>query len=504
MHLSLFLTYFFVSLLFFLLLKSIYSFIWVPYRLQAQFIRQGLRGPPRRLINGNAGDARELIAKAQADPLPLGHDIVRRVIPQYYHWSKIYGKTFIYWFGTTPRLAIGESELIKEVLMNSGGAFEKLTMNPLSRQLLGNGVVNLKGEKWAQHRKIANSVLNMERVKGWVPWIVDSCEKMLERWEREGEKAREFELEVFGELQNLTSDVISKAAFGSSYEEGKLVFQLQGQQTYLVSQALRTLYIPGFRFLPTKKNIMRWKLDTKIRDSLRKLIQKNGEVSRNSGNLLDVMILANKNEAEGERIGNDEMIDECKTFHFAGKETSANLLTWTLLLLAMHPEWQRKAREEVLSVCGPLEPPSIESLNHLKTVGMILNETLRLYPPAVMLMRETCKDVKLGNFDVPAGTQIYLPMIAVHHDPDLWGEDAGEFNPLRFSDARKNLGAFFPFGLGPRACAGPNLSLVESKIALSMILRRFSFSVSPAYAHAPMFVITLYPQYGVHVLFQKI
>lgn len=84
--------------------------------------------------------------------------------------------------------------------------------------------------------------------------MVDSIEKMLERWDKEGRvHGREFEVEVFRELQNLTSDIISKAAFGSSYEEGKNVFQLQGQQTYLVSQALRTLYIPGFRYV--RKNI---------------------------------------------------------------------------------------------------------------------------------------------------------------------------------------------------------------------------------------------------------
>lgn len=84
--------------------------------------------------------------------------------------------------------------------------------------------------------------------------MVDSIEKMLERWDKEGrDHGREFEVEVFRELQNLTSDIISKAAFGSSYEEGKNVFQLQGQQTYLVSQALRTLYIPGLRYV--RKNI---------------------------------------------------------------------------------------------------------------------------------------------------------------------------------------------------------------------------------------------------------
>ncbi|RWR95694.1 cytochrome P450 734A1 [Cinnamomum micranthum f. kanehirae] len=487
----------FLLLLFSFLFKSIYTFIWRPLKLQLHFQRQGLCGPRRHLINGNAKEARELIARAQSEPLPLSHDVVGRVIPQYYHWSKQYGKTFLYWFGSTPRLAIAEPEMVKEVLVNSSGAFEKLSLNPLARQLLGNGVVNLKGDKWAHHRKIANLVLSIERVKGWVPLMVDSIEKMLERWDKEGrDHGREFEVEVFRELQNLTSDIISKAAFGSSYEEGKNVFQLQGQQTYLVSQALRTLYIPGLSLLPTKLNRKRWRLQKEIRESLLKLIQNKKEMSRDSGNLIDVMV--------SEGVDVDEIIEECKTFHFAGKETSANLLTWTILLLAMHPEWQHKAREEVLLVCGPTDPPTMDSLSLLKLVGMILNESLRLYPPAVMLMREASKDVKLGNLQIPAGTQIYLPMIAIHQDTQLWGEDGGHFNPLRFSDSRKHLGAFFPFGLGARACAGPNLSLVESKIALAMILRRFTFAVSPAYAHAPMFVITLQPQHGVHIIFQKI
>ncbi|KAL5998127.1 hypothetical protein ACLOJK_009062 [Asimina triloba] len=172
---SMILAAFFLAITFFLLFKSIYSFIWIPYKLQDHFKKQGLRGPPRHPINGNAGEARKLIAEAQSSTLPLGHGIVQRVIPRYDLWSKEYGKTFLYWFGLTPRIAVAEPNLIKEVLLNSSGAFEKLSMNPLARQLLGNGVVNLKGEKWAQHRKIVSlNPSNLDWVSSVYYWFFNT------------------------------------------------------------------------------------------------------------------------------------------------------------------------------------------------------------------------------------------------------------------------------------------------------------------------------------------
>ncbi|WKA10112.1 hypothetical protein VitviT2T_027704 [Vitis vinifera] len=225
-----------------LVFKSVHSIIWVPWRIQQHFKTQGIGGPGYRPISGNVGELQRMYAEAQSKSMGgLQHDILHRVLPYYSRWSGAYGKTFIWWVGTKPRLALADPEPIKEVFLNTGVSYDKVGFSPLTRPLFGDGLGGLNGEKWALHRRITNQAFNMERVKHG--------------------------------------------------EEEKLTVQ--------------------------------------------------------------------------------EVIDECKTFYFAGKETTGNLLTWALVLLAMHQEWQTKAREEVVQVYGHTMSPSADNLRELKIVSSL-------------------------------------------------------------------------------------------------------------------------------------
>ncbi|KAM3328952.1 hypothetical protein ACQJBY_026191 [Aegilops geniculata] len=358
----------------------------------------------------------------------------------------------------------------------------------------------------------------MATVQMLLPFIGKTVVDMAEKWVTMADPASgEVEIDVSEWFQIVTEDAITRTAFGRSYEDGKAVFKLQTQLMAFASEAFRKVFIPGYRFLPTKKNTSSWKLDKEIRKNLVTLIGQRQEATDDerlqgcAKDLLGLMINASSN---GGRRGQpvspitvNDIVEECKTFFFAGKQTTSNLLTWTTVVLAMHPEWQDRARQEVLEVCGAHDIPCREQLAKLKTLGMILNETLRLYPPAVATVRRAKSDVVLGGYHIPRDTELLIPIMAVHHDARLWGPDATQFNPARFADgvarAAKHPTAFIPFGLGARMCIGQNLALLEAKLTVAIILQRFEFRLSPKYVHAPTVLMLLHPQYGAPVIFRS-
>lgn len=142
-------------------------------------------------------------------------------------------------------------------------------------------------------------------------------------------------------------------------------------------------------------------------------------------------------------------------------------------------------------------------------VTKILNETLRLYPPVVGLLRSSCGHTKLGDIEIRPGVIVSIPIIMLHHDHENWGDDADQFNPNRFSEgvskaAKINEVPFFPFGWGPRICVGQNFAIMEAKLALSMILQNFEFKLSSNYVHAPGLGISIQPQHGASLILHQI
>ncbi|KAK8510607.1 hypothetical protein V6N12_055534 [Hibiscus sabdariffa] len=462
------------------LIKFLYNYLWTPLRIQHMMNSQGIKGPPYRFIHGNNNQVTRMKVEASTKPMSLTrHDIFPRVQPHVHSWLNTYGKNYLSWNGVQAELVISEPELVREVLKNSKKAFLKPKPTLLGSKLLGKGLVMVEGENWVKQRKLANFAFHGQSLKqNMIPEVVASVETMLERWKGQEEK----EMEVYQEFRLLTAEVISRTAFGSSYLEGEKIFTMLDKLSILVIRDIFKTRIPFISKL--------WKTaDLVESEQLQKGIQD------------CVMEIIMKREDK-------DLVDECKTFYLAGQGNVNSLLGWTVLLLSIHGDWQEKARREVFEMFGN-QNPHPEGIAKLKTMSMIMNETLRLYGPSNGLYRRVGREVQLEKLVLPANIHLVALNIALHNDPQLWGDDVHLFKPERFAQGiakatNHNAAAFFPFGLGTRSCVGMTFATTEAKIALSMILQRYTMTLSPAYVHKPVLLITYKPQHGIQVIFEAL
>nr|WEW62060.1 pregnan monooxygenase [Calotropis procera] len=487
----------------------ILNWVWFkPKKLEKYLRQQGLGGSHYRLLFGDMKETAQMVKQAYSKPINFTHDIVPRVLPFIHKTINTFGENSFIWLGTRPYVLILDPELVREVLAKSF-TYQKIPWSALSK-LLVKGLASLDTDKWSKHRRLINPAFHLDKVKVMLPAFELSCFEMLSKWEKIVPSEGSCELDVAPYLQAVTSDAISRTAFGSNYEEGRKIFEFQKELGILVIELSRSFYIPGTRFLPTKRNRKMKAIGREMQNCVLNIINKRlkamqaGETGGND--LLGILLESNLKEIQqhGSKqhgMSLEDVIEECKLFYLVGQETTSTLLVWTLILLGKHLDWQDRAREEVLQIFGA-NKPDFDGLNQLKIVTMILNEVLRLYTPGVMISRRVNEDTKLGELSLPSGMFVLMPSILLHHDPSLWGDDAKEFNPERFSEgvakATKGQPCFLPFGGGPRICIGQNFALLEAKMALALILQRFSFELSPLYTHAPyLFLTLLQPQYVV-------
>ncbi|ONK66181.1 uncharacterized protein A4U43_C06F4960 [Asparagus officinalis] len=478
-----------------------------PCRIRLAMSKQGVHGPKARFLVGNLPEIASLVAKTtSSDMESVDHDIVGRLLPHYVLWSKIYGKRFVYWYGSEPRLCLTDTDMIKEFLsskhVQSSG--KSWMQQQGTKNFIGQGVLMANGSNWFHQRHVVAPAFIGEKLKGHLGYMVECTKKtiaVLHDTIKSGAK----EVEIGEYMTRLTGDIISRTEFDTSYEKGKKIFELLTRMQSFTAKSSRYLWIPGSRFFPSKFRGEIKSLKIEVEKLLMEIIEsrKDGvEIGRSSSygkGLLGMLLAEAQKKSEGFSYSLQLVMDECKTFFFAGHETSALLLTWTVMLLATNPSWQEKARAEVREVCGD-ETPMPEQISKLNWLHRIINESLRLYPPASLLPRMAFEDIKLGDLHIPKGLSIWIPVLAIHHDEEIWGKDANEFNPERF--AAKSFAMtrnFLPFASGPRNCVGQAYAMMEAKIVLAMLLTNFKFTISKNYRHAPVNVLTLRPKYGVPV-----
>ncbi|XP_050385008.1 cytochrome P450 714C2-like isoform X2 [Argentina anserina] len=484
-----------------------------PKSIRSKLQKQGIRGPPPTFLLGTLPEMKRLQNKQQGQSTATttttdddGRDRVASVSHQWHlklfphieQWRSEYGPTFLYSTAHIQQLVTTDMELVKEFslcksLVLGNPSITSKVLGPL----LGQGLLASNGSMWEHQRKIIAPELYPE--KGMMNLIVDSTTSMLRTWDKEVHSQRGLaEIRVDNHLRNLSADVISKACFHSNYCQGEEIFSKIRKLQIVLAKGL--LGIEGLtRWFPTPGNRKIWRLEKEIESLIMKVVKQRNEGSCEK-DLLQMLLDGAKTSGNLHGLSQKKFIvDNCKTMFFAGHETTALVTSWSLLLLALHPDWQARARAEVLQLCGD-KPPDADMLRRMKVLTMVIQEVLRLYPPVFFVAREVFEPITFKNITFPKGVLLQIPIPFLHQNPDLWGSDAHKFNPERFADgiskACKSPQAYMPFGAGSRICVGQHLAMTELKVFLSMMLSNFCFSFSSAYQHSPVYNIVTEPEHG--------
>ncbi|KAL6597391.1 hypothetical protein ACP70R_046831 [Stipagrostis hirtigluma subsp. patula] len=501
------------------LFSYLYAILWLkPERLRQKLSSQGVKGPKPSFLFGNIPEMRriqQLTRSGQEHEAGTSDrftsNYVATLFPYFLHWSRVYGSIYLYSTGSIQALSITDPDMLKELANCKSLDLGKPCYLQKERgPLLGMGILTSNGDLWVHQRKVIAPEYFMDKVKGMVNLMIEAAMPMLNSWENKIEKeGGSAEIVVDEFLRNFSADVISRTSFGSSFAEGKEIFNKIRQLQMAMAKQSMFIGVPGSRFLPTKNNREIWSLGISIRNLILSIAKRHEHDSATSMNkdLLRSLVEGAKAGPFGSCTPEDFIVDNCKNIYFAGQETTSTTAAWCLMLLASHPKWQSFARAEVLDVCQG-KPLHADMLRKLKTLTMVIQETLRLYPPSAFVARGALSDIKLGRICIPKGTNIRIPIALVHHDPSVWGPNFDRFDPGRFANgiagACKPPHMYMPFGVGPRNCAGQNLAMVELKVVLSLLLSKFEFALSPSYVHCPAFRLTIEPGNGVPLILKKL
>uniref|UniRef100_A0ACD5YIK4 Uncharacterized protein n=1 Tax=Avena sativa TaxID=4498 RepID=A0ACD5YIK4_AVESA len=492
------------------------NILWLrPGKIRKRLRRQGVKGPKPTLLDGNTREMKRIRHELKPMKKQDSNNYISTLFPHLLIWRKTYGSVFLYSTGGREILHVSQPDMVKDIGHWTPSELGKPNYLKKSRKaLLGGGIFTVNGDEWVYQRKTMAPEFFMDKIKGMIQLIEDSTAPLFEAWESILDSAGgSKEIVVDEYVRNISADVISRACFGSSFAKGEEIFcRLRKLQTAVSQHDSFVGLSAPWKHLPTKSNREIQNLVEEVRLLILELAKTstNENGSEHSGTC-NGLLRAIINGAHGPGHGGtaeDFIVSNCKTMYFAGHETTAVTAIWCLMLLATHPEWQDRARVEALEVCHGRRALDADGLQRLNTLTMVIQETLRLYPPASLMMREALTDIRIGDLDVPRGTIVQVTRSMLHLDKEAWGLDADEFRPSRFVNgvaaACKPAHMYAPFGIGARTCIGQNLAMTELKVVLARLLSRFAFSPSPRYRHEPVFRLTIEPGFGMPLMVTRL
>lgn len=392
---------------------------------------------------------------------------------------------------------------IGEVLIDKAVSFGKDRTQKRMKILLGEGLITSDGEAHRRGRRIAAPAFHRRRIEGYAGQIVSLAAEMREQWKPE------VELDISVEMMRLALQVVARTLFDTEvtpeiHEINDQVNIIMDLYHFLVTlpraELLLNSPLPKMRRFRAAKKRLDEVVDGMIRSRLSEAGARSG--SSDHGDLLSMLVAARDDEGggDGHRLTSEELRDQVLTLFLAGFETVANALSWTWLLLGQNPDAEQRFHAEIDAVVGDRRP-TLEDMTRLEYTGMVLSESMRLYPPAWAMGREAIEDVSIGPYRLRKGTMVFFSQYIVQRDPK-WFPEPERFMPERFTPAAKAgrpRFAYFPFGGGGRQCIGESFAWMEATLALVTLAQRWRVEIVKDQKVELQPKITLRPKNGIRV-----
>jgi cytochrome P450 len=383
---------------------------------------------------------------------------------------------------------------IKHVLQDNYRNYHKSPLYERLKENLGEGLVTSEDSFWLRQRRLAQPAFHRERLAGMVGVMSDAIDETLEAWEAVADRGQEIDL--VDDMMALTQRIIVRTMFSTDLGAAASVVK----RTWpIVNRRIgETFWSTKLETrLPSPANLRFQRAIRELDAVVYGLIADRRRAGTDGTDLLS-MLLSARDEDTGERMTDRQLRDEVMTMLLAGHETTSLALSWTYVLLADRPAVvERIADEAERTLDGG--PATLDAVERLTWTRMVVQEVLRVYPPAWGFSRLALADDRVGEYRIPAGSLVFIIPFVVHRRPELW-PDPERFDPDRFTPERvaaRPRFAYLPFGGGPRQCIGNQFALVEASLILAKVARRFRVQLTPGQRISAQPLITLRPSPGV-------
>jgi cytochrome P450 len=343
-----------------------------------------------------------------------------------------------------------DPEYAQHVLVDNWENYEKGQAINRITFLLGNGIMVSEGEFWKRHRRIVQPAFHRKAIGALTQLMTTTNNNLLENWQSAAQ--RKGSVNVTRDVSHVVLEIVLKSIFGNDFDQVEADFNI------LCDVSERNLrFAQSFR--PLRKKVLQLVTERRARGST-------------AIDILD-MLMSARDHKSGEVMPDHELVNEIITLIVAGHETTAATLNWAWYLISQYPSVEAKLGDELNKLLGS-DFPSMDEFPKFSYTRQVIDETLRLYPAGWLMTRRAMKDDFLGDYFVPAGTEIYIAPYFIQRNPNLW-KDPDRFDPDRFCSVYREdrpRRAMLAFSAGPRNCVGELFARTEMQIHLMLVAKR--------------------------------